>query len=117
MIFGEKNKHVTLNTIVGKECVIEGNIKLTEGIRIDGRVIGNIETQGFISLSSTAVVQGDLTGSEILVSGEVQGNVQASTTLEIEKSGKITGDIHTKFLKIHTGAILNGVSRMKPETE
>lgn len=114
-MFGEKNKQVALNTIIGKECVIEGHIKLQEGIRIDGMVQGDIETEGFVSLSPTGRVQGNIIGSEILVSGEVIGNLKATSTIEIEKSGKITGDVVTRYLKVHTGAVLNGSSRMSQE--
>jgi len=116
MAFGEKNKQVTLTTMIGKDCVLEGKLLLKEGIRIDGIVKADIETEGFMSITETAEVTGNLKAHEILISGKVTGNVIALQTLELEKSAIVRGDVNTQNLKIHLGAQINGKMNMAAES-
>ena len=111
-MFAEKNRVVNITTLIGKTCKITGNITTKESIRIDGHVIGNVETENVASLTETAVLDGDIKGSEIFVAGKVTGNVIAYKSLEIEKTSVITGDIITTKLHIHSGASFNGNTRM-----
>lgn len=115
MAFGEKNKQVTLTTMIGKDCVLEGKLTLKEGIRIDGIVKADIITEGFMSITESAEVTGNLEAHEILISGRVNGNVNALQTLELEKTANVHGDVKTHNLKIHLGAQINGMMDMKNE--
>jgi cytoskeletal protein CcmA (bactofilin family) len=108
----EKNKDVNITTLIGKTCKIVGNITTKESIRVDGHVKGNIEAESHASITDTAIVEGDIKGSEIFVAGKVIGNITASKALELEKSTIITGDIYTAKLQIHSGAIFNGTTKM-----
>jgi cytoskeletal protein CcmA (bactofilin family) len=116
MAFGEKNKQVTLTTMIGKDCILEGKLRLKEGIRIDGIVRADIETEGFMSITESAEVTGNLKAHEILISGKVNGNVIALQTLELEKSAIVRGDVNTQNLKIHLGAQINGKMNMAIES-
>jgi cytoskeletal protein CcmA (bactofilin family) len=111
-MFGEKNREVVISTLIGKAAKLTGNIVTKESIRIDGHVTGNITTEGIASITESAILDGDLKGSEIFISGVVRGNITAVRSLELEKTAVITGNIQTAKLQIHPGASFNGDTRM-----
>ncbi|MCL1826447.1 MAG: polymer-forming cytoskeletal protein [Candidatus Cloacimonetes bacterium] len=111
-MFAEKNKTVTITTLIGKTCKIVGNIVTKESIRVDGHVVGNIETDTFVSITEGANVEGDIKGNELYVAGKVTGNINVSKVIELAKTAVITGDVVTAKLQVDTGAIFNGTSRM-----
>ena len=111
-MFAEKNRVVNITTLIGKTCKITGSITTKESIRIDGHVVGNIETESVASITETAVLDGDIRASEIFIAGKVTGNVTAYKSLEIEKTSVIKGDIITAKLHIHSGAAFNGNTKM-----
>lgn len=108
----EKEKPLDLNrqeisTIIGEGYTIKGELSGNSVIRIDGKVIGNVNVEAGIVLGETGVIEGDLLSSSAIVFGTVKGNVKAGQ-LEIKKSGRIHGDIETDTLEIELGAQFNG---------
>ena len=111
-MFGEKNRVVDITTLIGKTCKLTGNIITKESIRVDGHIIGNIQTENVCSITETAVLDGDINGAEIFVSGKVKGNIIANKSVELEKTAVIVGDIMTAKLLVHFGASFNGNTKM-----
>ena len=111
-MFAEKNRVVSITTLIGKTCKITGHITTKESIRIDGHVIGNVETDSVASITETAILEGDVKASEVFIAGKVTGIVIANKSLEIEKTSVIKGDIITAKLHIHSGAAFNGNIKM-----
>ena len=111
-MFSDKNRVVNISTLVGKTCKITGDVITKESIRIDGHVIGNIESENVISITDSANVDGNIKAKEIFIAGKVLGNITAFTSLELEKTAQINGDIFTAKLHIHLGATFNGNTRM-----
>jgi len=111
-MFAEKNRVVNITTLIGKTCKITGNIVTKESVRIDGHVVGNIDTESVASITETAILEGDVRANEVFIAGKVTGNVIAFKSLEIEKTSVIKGDIITAKLHIHSGAAFNGNTRM-----
>ena len=111
-MFGEKNRVVDITTLIGKTCKITGNIITRESIRVDGHVVGNIQTDNVCSITETAMLDGDVRGAEIFVSGKIKGNLIATKSVELEKTAVIVGDIITAKLLVHFGASFNGNTKM-----
>ena len=111
-MFPEKNRVVNINTLVGKTCKIVGDIITKESIRIDGHIVGNVESDSVASITETAVMEGNIKAGEVFVAGKVKGNITALKSLEMEKTAFITGDIFTSKLHVHAGATFNGHAKM-----
>ena len=111
-MFAEKNRVVSINTLVGKTCKITGDVTTKESIRIDGHIIGNIESEAVASVTETATIDGNIKASEIFIAGKVKGVVTAFKSLEMEKTAVVNGDIFTAKLQIHPGALFNGTTKM-----
>jgi len=107
-----RNRKVELSTIIGKGSKIKGNLFVDGGVRIDGEIEGKVESNGFVTIGVSGVANADIKAEECLVSGKVVGNITVSDGLELDSSANLSGNIVAKVIKIHTGAIFNGVSQM-----
>ena len=110
-----RNRKVELSTIVGKGSKVKGTLFVEGGVRIDGKVEGIIESNGFVTIGLSGIANANIKADECLVSGKVVGNIVCEDALELDKTADLTGDIIAKILKIHTGAVFNGNSSMKSE--
>jgi cytoskeletal protein CcmA (bactofilin family) len=101
----------SVETLIGENAVIEGTITTEKVIRIDGKVIGNINAFGII-VGQKAEITGDIETKNIIISGLIKGNINASETIEILSQANILGDIKTNILSIAQGACFYGKSAM-----
>ncbi|HEX2604944.1 MAG TPA: polymer-forming cytoskeletal protein [Oxalicibacterium sp.] len=110
-MFSRKTKS-TIDSLIGADTSIEGNVRFRGGLRIDGRVKGDvIAEEGEISMlviSEHARVEGQVRVAHLLVNGEVIGPVYSSELLELQPKARITGDVQYKALEMHGGAVVSG---------
>ena len=113
-MFGNKRSKPQnrIDCLIGAGTVIEGNITFTGGLRIDGKVKGNvtaaIEQPGTLVLSEQAEVNGEIHVSHAVINGTVAGPVYAVEYLELQAKANVTGDVHYKALEMHLGAVVQG---------
>lgn len=93
--------------IIGHDAKIEGNLTASQALRIDGTVIGNIETNDKILVTSSAKVIGEIKANQATIDGAVEGPIDCKE-LSILKDAIITGDITYSTIHIETGAQIDG---------
>ena len=107
-----KKKQPPIRSLIAQGSLIEGNFKFSEGLRVDGEVVGNImaraDVPSMLVVSETAVVQGELRADHIIINGSVNGPVHAAVLLELQPKARIRGDVHYAALEMHQGAIIDG---------
>lgn len=96
-----------ISTVIGEGYILTGELQGSSIIRIDGKIIGNVNVEGGVVLGENGNVEGNITTASAIIYGTVHGNVKAAQ-LEIKKTGKVTGDIITDTLEIELGAQYNG---------
>lgn len=101
-----------ISTLIGYGYEVNGDVKGNYVIRIDGKVTGNVTTEGGLILGDKGIIIGDVKTQSAIIYGSVTGNVQA-LQLEIKKTGIVDGDIKTETLEIELGAQYNGKLEMK----
>jgi cytoskeletal protein CcmA (bactofilin family) len=110
-MFSRKTKS-TIDSLIGADTSVEGNVRFKGGLRIDGRVKGDVIAEdGEISMlviSEHARVEGQVRVAHLLVNGEVVGPVYSSELLELQPKARITGDVQYKALEMHGGAVVSG---------
>ena len=125
----------TIDSLVGVKTDIKGDIAFSGGLRIDGKIKGNITAKGdgnsTLVLSENAVVLGNVTVPHVIINGTIKGNVRAAERIEVQHKGEITGDVYYKVIEMAMGAVINGsllremvdgardkatVTRLKPVT-
>ena len=118
-MFAKKNKQQSLDisqqeisTIIGEDYVFTGELKGTSIVRIEGKIIGNVQIESGIVLGEKGCIEGDVFTRSAIIYGTVTGNLKA-TQLEIKKTGCVNGDIITDTLQIELGAQYNGKLNMQ----
>jgi len=86
----------------------EGTLKFQNSLRINGDFKGKIEATGLLVLGPNSKVSADIICDEVIVGGEVKGNITARKRLELLETAKVYGDIKTPKLKIADGVIFEG---------
>ena len=113
-MFGKK-KQPPIKSLIAQGSCIEGNLKLTDGLRIDGEVIGDIRavegSASILVISESACVTGQIYADHVIINGRVMGPVHASELLELQPKAKIAGDVSYKALEMHQGAVISGQLR------
>jgi len=103
-------------TVIGNGDRVEGKIKVSNSVRIDGEVLGEINSAGLVIVGKDATVDGNIFSAEATVAGKVEGGIEASGTVELESKCFFKGDLKAKNLVVHEGAIFLGqVSMELPE--
>lgn len=108
----ESGKTSGTTSLLSKKVKIEGDIEGDEDLRVEGHFKGTIKVVGDIFVGQSGVVQADIEADNIIVQGQVTGNVLARKQLEIQSSGQLLGDCQAKSIDIREGAIFEGRSRM-----
>jgi cytoskeletal protein CcmA (bactofilin family) len=101
-----------IDTLIGAGTRVEGNIKFSGGLRVDGEIVGNIVAEpghpSTLVLSEHAKVTGEISVTHLVVNGTVNGPVRATEYLELLSKAKITGDVQYGTMETHLGALLTG---------
>src|ERR1700685_2911457 len=94
---------------IGKSVVIRGEVKGSEDLFVDGRIEGtNSLSESRLTIGPNAVLAADLTARDVLVLGQVQGNIAASGRVELRAGGQVTGDVRALRLAIEDNAVFRG---------
>ena len=102
-----------VNTLIGVGTEIKGTIKASGGIRIDGRVDGELHHEGDLIVGEEGVVEATIKTRNATVAGEVRGNIEASGRVEIVSTGRVLGDLVVTTLVINEGAVFDGNCQMR----
>ena len=104
-----------VNSVIGKGTEFEGTIRTKETVRIEGTVKGEIYSEGTLIVGNGGLVDGKIDAVNILIGGEVRGDLFASNKIEANPSGRIFGNIHTKSLIVDENAVFQGTCEMLQE--
>jgi cytoskeletal protein CcmA (bactofilin family) len=98
--------------IIGAKTVIKGEITGDEDVVVDGTVEGQIRITRDLRVGAGGVVKATIEAQSIIVSGELVGDCQATVRVEIQSTGKLTGNIRAPKIVIAEGAMFRGNSDM-----
>jgi cytoskeletal protein CcmA (bactofilin family) len=99
-------------SIISRNAKIEGEIKGSEDIVVEGSIKGTIQLNGDVLVENSGVVEANVEANNIVIKGKVIGTVTAREMLAIESSGKLFGDFSSSSVNIKEGALIEGHSHM-----
>ena len=102
----------SVNTIIGPDSFVRGDIEASGFTRVDGSIKGNLNAKGRIVIGENARMRSSITGTSITVGGVVDGNILASERLIVLPSALIIGDIFTRRLEVAEGCMIHGRVRV-----
>jgi cytoskeletal protein CcmA (bactofilin family) len=103
----------SINTLVGGDAMIVGDISFKGGLHVEGRIEGDVSAEdangrAILVLSETGVIQGQIRVPNVILNGTVEGDVYVSHRLELATRARIRGDVYYSLLEMAIGAEVNG---------
>ena len=113
--FGKKSPP-SIRSLIGEGTVVQGHLRFTDGMRIDGEVIGDVMAQGegrsILVISGNARVHGKVSASHVIINGEMRGPLHCTELLELQPKARVVGNVRYETLEMHPGATVEG--ELKP---
>jgi cytoskeletal protein CcmA (bactofilin family) len=112
-MFGAKSKPQNrIDSLIGAGTTVEGDVNFVGGLRVDGKVKGNVvafdDKPGMLIVSEQAEVEGEIRVHHVVINGTVTGSIHAAESLELQAKAHVTGDVHYKTIEMHLGAVVQG---------
>ena len=105
---------VSSKNILNSDVEIKGNIKFSGELTMDGKLDGEVHTDGALQLGDSAVINGNISAQSVLVRGKVHGNITAKEKIEIKSKAELFGDIRASKLVIEEGVTYVGKTEVNP---
>ena len=110
---GSSARGAAVDTLIGRQTEILGDVRFSGGLHIDGRIRGSVtaqpgDTTASLSVSDSGQIEGDVRVPNIRLNGTVNGDVSASEKLVLASDARVTGNVHYKVLQMEPGATING---------
>jgi len=100
--------------VLGSDVEIKGNLKFTGELTLEGKLEGEINSDGTLTLGDSAVVNGNINVNSVVVRGKVNGNINAKDKLEIKSKTELFGDVRASKLVIEEGVTFVGKTEVNP---
>jgi len=101
-----------LSSLIAPGVEIVGDVIITDGLRVDGQVQGNVlcrkEAQGLLVLSEKGSITGGIKVYDAVINGTIRGDVEVEHFLELQSNARIIGNIRYHQLRMDCGAAVDG---------
>jgi len=112
-MFGEKERALKAidqepTTILETGCQFEGKLTFEGTVQINGNFRGEIFSDGYLIIGENAQIEASIEVKDLLISGQVRGNINAKERIEMKSPASVKGDIKAPALVIEEGVIFEG---------
>ena len=101
-----------VDTLVGRQTEIAGDVRFTGGLHVDGKVKGKVgassDKSASLSVSDSGMIEGDVRVPNIVLNGAVVGDVHAAERIRLSSKARVNGNVYYKILEMEAGATVNG---------
>ncbi|BCJ86563.1 bactofilin family protein [Effusibacillus dendaii] len=101
-----------VDTLIGPNTTIEGKVQATGILRVEGRIRGELESDGDVIIGEKGEVHAHIHARHVTVAGKVTGNISAVGRMHLVTTGSLEGDIEATTIVIEEGAFFKGNCRM-----
>ena len=111
MFSSKKRKSAKIDSLIGQNTLLCGDVEFSGGFHIDGKLKGTVravEESSLLTLSDHGVVEGDVHVPNIILNGTVIGDVYASERVELASNAKVIGNVYYNLIEMAMGAEVNG---------
>lgn len=107
----DQKVRTTIDTLLGKGTTIDGDVRFSGGLHVEGMVKGNLvadDDDAMLVLSEHGHIQGEVRVPNIVVNGTIDGDVYATTKIELYEKARVCGDVYYNLLEMAVGSEVNG---------
>lgn len=109
---GGSKKASKIDTLIGQNTEIRGDVRFAGGLHVDGTIRGNIiaeqEAGSVLSLSERGLIEGEVRVPNLILNGCVNGDVYASEHVQLAANARVKGNVYYKVIEMARGAEVNG---------
>ena len=110
-----------VDTIIGQQSRIEGDIHFSGGLHIDGRIKGGViaeaDSTSVLTVSEHGSIEGDVRVPTVILNGRVTGDVRSAERIELAAKARVDGNVYYNLIEMAMGAAVNGSLVHSDETE
>ena len=100
--------------VLNSDVEIKGTLKFSGELTLEGKLDGEIQTDGLLNLGDSAVVTGNINAQSVVVRGKINGNINAKEKIEIKAKAELFGDIRATKLVVEEGVTFVGKTEVNP---
>ncbi len=101
---------------IGRSVVIKGEVSGAESLYVDGRIEGTVNfAESRVTIGRSGVIVANINAKEVVIMGNVTGNIHCTDRLDIRSEGSLTGDVVTPRICVEDGAVLKGAVEVRSE--
>lgn len=108
----KKPKSMNIETLIGQNTEVQGDIRFSGGLHIDGIIKGNVVAEegsaSVLRLSEHGRIEGEVRVPTITLNGTVNGDVHASQAVELASHARVNGNVYYQLIEMAMGAEVNG---------
>lgn len=102
----------SVDTLIGRQTEILGDVRFSGGLHVDGKIKGKVDVSGdknsSLSVSETGAIEGDVRVPNIVLNGQVIGDVHAQGKITLAAKARVVGNVYYRILEMEGGAAVNG---------
>jgi cytoskeletal protein CcmA (bactofilin family) len=114
-------KNAKIDTLIGVNTRINGDVEFAGGLHVDGHINGNVKAQpeagAFLSVSEQGCIEGSVIALNVLLNGIVKGDIEAGDRVELGSKARVLGNVHYAVIETAVGAQINGKLIHRSNTE
>ncbi len=107
-----KSNGASVDTLVGRQTEMQGDIRFSGGLHIDGTVKGKImadsDKNAMLSISESGRIEGDVRVPNLVLNGIIEGDVHVTQRITLSSHARVNGDVYYKVIEMNSGAMVNG---------
>ena len=107
-VSGREKRRESAESVIAADLTIEGKIEGSGHVRLVGKFNGDVNVQGDLTIEPGAKVTGSVRAAKVTIGGELEGNIEAASSVELLKSGVLNGDLKAGSLTVAAGSRMRG---------
>ena len=107
-VSGREKRRESAESVIAADLTIEGKIEGSGHVRLVGKFNGDVNVQGDLTIEPGAKVTGSVRAAKVMIGGELEGNIEAASSVELLKSGVLNGDLKAGSLTVAAGSRMRG---------
>jgi len=113
-MFKSKPAHIDgqVDTLVGAQVVIHGDLKFSGGLYVEGRIVGKVIAEegqrATITLAENGSIEGEVRAPVVILNGRLDGNVYATERVELAAKARVQGNVYYQVVEMLAGSVLTG---------
>ena len=96
------------DSVIAAECVIKGDLELHGRAHVNGKVEGEVTSDGELIVGEQATIRANISGKSVIILGRVEGHIKCTERLEMHAGAHVTGDVLSPRVVIQDGVLFDG---------